>query len=177
MGESRHLLGILLELEFGLFGLLVSQRCTARVNPSPENDASSATSGYHFSIFFVFTDSVLSWLVSRVQTQWQSTRLPRCLFICTIISSCTKEQRQDIWCNTIAGSLPRGAPVCCVQSDHRTGSVQAAGPNLLLPMAKKPQRRITVVDDQCCRLIYYLVIYYQTTLFALYRITVSKLIK
>lgn len=34
---------------------------------------------------------------------------PLCLFICMIISSRPKEQRQDIWCNTIAGSAPRGA--------------------------------------------------------------------
>ena len=34
---------------------------------------------------------------------------PLCLFICKFISSCPKEQRQDIWCNTIAGSVPRGA--------------------------------------------------------------------
>lgn len=34
---------------------------------------------------------------------------PCCLFICMIISSCPKEQQQDIWCNTMAGSVPCGA--------------------------------------------------------------------
>lgn len=38
------------------------------------------------------------------------THLPLCLFICMIISSCPKAQQQDIWCNTIAGSVPWRAP-------------------------------------------------------------------
>lgn len=44
------------------------------------------------------------------------------LFVCTIIISCPKVQQQDIWCNTIAGSVPRGAPLRSRHS-HR-GSVQ-----------------------------------------------------
>lgn len=93
--------------------------------------------------FYLQIHCCRSWLAASKRSGGRRAS-PRCLFICTIISSCTKEQRQDIWCNTIAGSVPRGAPVCCVQSDHRTGSVQAAAPELLLPVTREPQRRITV---------------------------------
>lgn len=40
---------------------------------------------------------------------------PLCLFICMIISSCPKEQQQDIWCNTIAGSVPWGLLLLLIQ--------------------------------------------------------------
>lgn len=157
MGEFRHLLGILLELEFVLFGLLASRRYTTKVDPAPENDASGATSGFHsFSFLYLQIHCCHGGLAASKHGGGRHAS-PRCLFICTIISSCTKEQRQDIWCNTIAGSVPRGAPVCCVQSDRRTSSVQVAGPELLLPVTREPQHRITAafLDGQCCRVIYY----------------------
>lgn len=88
-----------------------------RVDPFPEKE---------IFFFFFFTDPL------PLQTRHGGERrtAPRCLLICTIISSCTKAQRQDIWCNTIAGSVPRGAPVCCVQSDlqERPSRSAAASP-------------------------------------------------
>lgn len=45
----------------------------------------------------------------HIHTRQTYNTPPLCLFICMIISSCPKEQQQDIWCNTIAGSVPRGA--------------------------------------------------------------------
>lgn len=130
-------------------------------SPLQKTHASGATSGFH-SFFFLCLQIYCchgGLAASKHGGGWRVS--PRCLFICTIISSCTKEQRQDIWCNTIAGSVPRGAPVCCVQSDHRTSSVQVAGPELLLPVTREPQRCITAafLDNQCCRVIYYWVIY------------------
>lgn len=56
---------------------------------------------------------VVSLLVSHIHTHRHTSQTystpPPCLFICLIISPCPKEQQQDIWCNTIAGSVPRGA--------------------------------------------------------------------
>lgn len=66
-----------------------------------------------FFFFFLQINHCHSWLncfKRRGTHARRATHLPRCLFICMIISSCTKEQQQDIWCNTIAGSVPRGAP-------------------------------------------------------------------
>lgn len=73
-----------------------SQMCTLTAVITP------SLSSAHYSIALFHTHR-------RKHTCQTYNTPPLCLFICMIISSCPKEQQQDIWCNTIAGPVPRGA--------------------------------------------------------------------
>lgn len=109
----------------------------------------------HFSFFFCFLQinrchSWLSCFKRRGTHARRATHLPRCLFICMIISSCTKEQQQDIWCNTIAGSVPRGAPSALCSKTTGVFNSAVAFVRSVAPSATLASRRARSAASRGC---------------------------
>lgn len=67
-----------------------------------------------------------------------------------IISSCTKEQQQDIWCNTIAGSVPRGVPSALCSETTGVFNSAAAFVRSVAPSATLASRRAQSAASRGC---------------------------